>query len=189
MKRIRSGRSIIAACLSAWVLSGLFFIVQAQAGGPLLRLDHLSRLTPESKNPVDLTLDQAMLQAMAGLVSQQAAADPGVKQLIAGLKTVVVKSFEFDRDGVYTAADIDAIRTQLGGPWRRYVALQGQGQSIDVYGWHETEVAGGLAVVLAEPRKLTVVNVVGLIDLNQISALAAQLGIQNLPIPTAPPPG
>lgn len=191
MKHTRNDRSIVAGCLAAWIASGAFSIVHAQApasSGPLLRLDHLSRLTAESKNPVDLTLDQGMLQAMAGLVSQQAAADPGVKELLAGLKTVVVKSFEFDRDGVYTAADIDAIRSQLGGPWRRYTALQGQGQSIDVYGWHEGEMPGGLVVVVGEPRRLTVVNVVGVIDLAKITALAGQFGIPNLPLPGAPPP-
>jgi hypothetical protein len=157
------------------------------APGPLLRLDHLNRLATESKQTMDLTMDPAMLQMAAGLLSQQAAADPAVKELIAGLKGVYVKGFEFDRDGVYTAADLEAVRAQLIGPWRRYVALQGQGQSIDVFAWHEGDIPGGLAIMVAEPRRITVVNVVGPIDLAKLGLLAGQFGIPSLPgVPALP---
>jgi hypothetical protein len=40
---------------------------------------------------------------------------------------------------------------------------------------------GGLAVIVAEPRSLTVVNVVGRIDLEKLGALAGQFGIPHLP--------
>ena len=191
MRRCVSGRVIaagVAACMATGALAASAQTPGASPG-PLLKLDHLSRLATESKNTVDLTLDPAMLETAASLISQQAAADPAVKELIAGLKGIYVKGFEFDRDGAYTAADIEAVRSQVtAAPWRRYVALQGQGQSIDVYAWHETETPGGLAVIVAEPRKLTVVNVVGRIDLAMLTKLAGQFGIPALPgMPGVPP--
>ena len=51
----------------------------------------------------------------------------------------------------------------------------------EIYAWHEKETPGGLAVIVAEPRKLTVVNVVGKIDLNMLTKLAGQFGIPALP--------
>jgi hypothetical protein len=41
---------------------------------------------------------------------------------------------------------------------------------------------GGLAIISAEPRQLTLVNIIGPIDLEKLSQLQGQLGIPKLDI-------
>ena len=66
---------------------------------------------------------RAERKASCRLVPKQ---DPRkIKKLIAGVKGVYVRNFEFESDGQYTAADIEAIRTQLRGPgWTRMVDVK-----------------------------------------------------------------
>jgi hypothetical protein len=154
----------------------------AVAQGAQLQLDHLSRLAAQASNVVDVTVDAAMLQLAAGLMSKEKANDAAIKQLIANLRGVYVRSFEFNRDGAYTDADVDAVREQLKAPWARMVNVRDAGESVEVYVYREGEKSGGVAIVVAEPRELTIVNIVGPIDLAQLAALGGQLGIpKNIP--------
>ena len=95
-----------------------------------------------------------------------------------------MKSFEFDRDGVYTEGDVNAVRDQLKAPWARLVNVRSKGEAVEVYAYRERESSSGLAIVVAEPRQLTIVNIVGPIDLAQLGALGGQFGI-----PKVVPPG
>jgi hypothetical protein len=66
------------------------------------------------------------------------------------------------------------------------VNVRREGESVEVYVYREGETSGGLAVVVAEPRELTVVNIVGPIDLAQLGALGGQLGIPKEIAPARP---
>ena len=169
-------------CWIGSVVVLLWHPAAAVAQGAQLQLDHLSRLAAQASDVVDVTVDAAMLQMAAGLVSNERTNDAAIKELIANLKGVYVRSFEFDRDGVYTDADVNAIREQLKAPWTRLVNVRNRNESLEVYAYREGERSAGLAVVVAEPRELTIVNVVGPIDLSQLGALGGQFGIpQNVP--------
>jgi hypothetical protein len=160
----------------------------ASAQGAQLQLDRLNRLAGLASNIVDVTVDPAMLQLAAGFISSDKEKDAAIKGLLAGLKGVYVKSFKFDREGVYTDADLNAVREQLKAPWTRMVNVRSKVESVEVYVYRETGQSGGLAVVVAEPRELTVVNIVGPIDLTQLGALGGQLGIpENVGAPRARP--
>ena len=41
--------------------------------------------------------------------------------------------------------------------------------------------SSGLVILVAEPRELTVVNIVGPIDLNRLASLKGQFGIPDVP--------
>jgi hypothetical protein len=60
------------------------------------------------------------------------------------------------------------------------VHSQRQGENVDVYLKMENNQIGGLAVIAAEPRELTIVNIVGPIDLDALATLGGQLGIPRL---------
>lgn len=148
----------------------------------LLRLDHLARLAPQATETVDLTLPPELLQLASAFLGPDDPNQAAVKELVAGLKGIYVKSFQFDRDGVYTQDDVDAIHKQLSG-WSRIVNMQEVNESVGVYLLQQDGQTNGLAVVVAEPRELTIVNIVGPIDLAKLAALAGKFGIPQLPIP------
>ena len=52
---------------------------------------------------------------------------------------------------------------------------------VEIYSWREGNEPGGLAILVAEPMELTVVNIVGPFDLAKLGALQGNFGIPRLP--------
>ena len=164
----------------------------ALAQGARLQLDHLNPLAQRAKETVDITLDPALLKLASGFLGSGQKDSEAVQQLIAGLQGVYVKSFEFDRDDAYSAADVEAVRKQFTAPgWSRMVVVKEERETVDIYAWRQGDKAGGIGILVAEPRELTVVNIVGDIDLAKLASLQGQFGIPKLPLEqgSKPPKG
>ena len=148
-----------------------------------LQLDHLDRLGSQATNTVNLTIDPALLRMAAGILTGQRQADVALG-LLNDLQGIYIRSFEFDRDNAYAQTDVDAVRKQLAAPgWSPLVQVDGRGdrEVVQIYNWREGDVSRGMAILVAEPRELTVVNIVGSIDLTRLGALQGQFGIPRLP--------
>ena len=103
--------------------------------------------------------------------------------MIDGLEGIYVRVFEFASPGVYTAADVESIRSQLSGPnWVSFVDITDRvkGENVAVYAYQEGGKTGGLAVLTAEPKELVVVNIVGAIDFAKLHKLGGQMGIPDM---------
>lgn len=146
--------------------------------------DHLAKIATEA---VDITLDESVLKLAAAFMDDADEAD--VRQLLSDLRGIYVRSFEFDKDGAYTAADVEAVRTQLSrAGWTRMVNVKSLKESshAEVYVFTDKGAPGGLAIVSTEPRELTVVNIVGRIDLAQLRRLEGNFGIPKVQADPAP---
>jgi Domain of unknown function (DUF4252) len=172
-------------------LVGLILLVtptSALAQGARLQLDHLDRLSSQAAETVNLALDPAMLKLASAFLKadgDQAA----VKEMLSEVSGIYVRSFEFDRDNAYSSDDVTTIRKQLSNPgWAKLVTIDSKRDrdSAEIYSWREGNESGGLAILVAEPRALTVVNIVGRIDLAKLAALQGNFGIPRLRID--PPP-
>jgi Domain of unknown function (DUF4252) len=140
------------------------------------------KLAERATESVDVTLDSSMLQLASGFLSQDDKDEADVKKLVSKLKGVYVRSFEFDKDGQYSMADVDYIKAQLKGPeWSRIVNVKSsKGENSDIYVKKNGDAIAGLVVIAAEPRELTVVHIDGPINPQQLSELSGHLGIPNL---------
>jgi len=129
-----------------------------------------------------------LMRMAAKLLSDKDADEKEVKQLVANLKGIYVKRFEFDLDNQYTPADVDSIRTQLRGPgWSRLLNVTSRKEgNLEVYLLLNREQIGGLAVLHTDDRELTVVNLVGPVDLDKLAKLEGQLGVPELGIEAKP---
>ena len=157
-------------------------VVSAAQGARLVlpNLDHLAKKATES---VDLSLDPALLSLAARFLNGSDPDEQSVKEFIGGLKGIYVRSFEFDTDQAYNPADLDSVRKQLTGPgWSRLMGVRSrhENEDVDVYLALEGERVQGLALVAAGPRELTIVNIVGAIDLERLRKLEGQMGIPKL---------
>ena len=164
------------------ILTLLLVPVVSAAGGqnPRLRLPDLSQIAARSTNTVDISLDGTLLSLAARFLGDGDSDERAVKELIASIKGIYVKTFQFDHDGSYSPADLDALRQQLTTPgWSRLVGVGSKRdqQTVDIYVWMEGNHAGGMAILAAEPRELTIVNIVGAIDLEKLRALEGQFGV------------
>jgi hypothetical protein len=161
--------------LRGLVVAALLLPAPAFAQGARLQLDRLNRLADKAKEVVDVSLDASMLQQAASLGGSKM--DEKTRSLLKHLKGVYVKSFEFADEAAYTDDDVQAIRSQLQAPgWSRNVSVREDGELTEIYTWREGNAAAGLAVLTAEPRELTVVNLVGPIDVTQLSGLQGLVG-------------
>ncbi len=145
----------------------------------------LDRLAAKASETVDVSLDGALLQLAGKFLSSEKADEARVKNLITGLKGIYVKSFEFDKEGEYTPADVEAVRSQLRAPgWSRIVGVVSKrgGENAEIYAKPEGERIGGLVILAAEPKELTIVNIVGTIDLDQLSELGGRFGIPRVEV-------
>jgi hypothetical protein len=153
--------------------------------GPRLVIPNLDHLAKKATESVDLSLDTSLLSLAARFLDDDDGDEESVKALIGGLKGIYVRSFEFDVDRAYAAADIEPIRKQLaGGGWTRLVGVRSQRESadVDVFIALEGNKVQGLAIVAAGARELAIINIVGAVDLDRLRKLEGQLGIPKLGI-------
>ena len=164
------------------LLIALPFVVQAQDAR--LQLGSLDHLAAKANEIVDVNVDERLMKVAVKLLSDKDADERDVKKLVDGLKGIYVKSFEFDSEGQYTAADMETIRTQLRGPgWTRLVNVMSKKDgNCEVYMLFNGDQVGGLAVLVAEEKELTVVNIVGPVDLDKLAKLEGQFGVPELGI-------
>jgi len=183
--QINIRRPLIALLL----VVGAALVAQAQAPDSRLQLSSLDHLATKASQTVDVNIDERLLRIAIKIFSDDDADEREIKKLVTGLKGVYVKSFEFENDGQYTAADLESIRTQLRGPgWSRLVNVTSRKEgNFEVYLLLNGEQIGGLAVLSAEDRELTVVNIVGPVDLDKLAKLEGQLGIPELGIESTKP--
>ena len=147
----------------------------------LASLDHLAAKASQS---VDVSVDERLLRLAIKVFSDKDADEREVKKVIEGLKGIYVRSFEFDTDGQYAAADVESIRSQLRAPgWTRLVNVTSKKEgSLEVYMLLNGEQIGGLTVLHTDNRELTVVNIVGPVDLDKLAKLEGQMGVPELGI-------
>ncbi len=146
-----------------------------------LELGNLEKLSAKAAEVNDVTLDGQLLQMAGNFLDATHDKDAAeVKEVIKGLKGIYVKSFEFDDPNQYSAADVEAIRSQLLRPgWTRVVesSSKRQAEHDEIYLFKDGDKIAGMAILVAEPKELTVVNIVGVIDFEKLGALAGKFGV------------
>src|SRR5215469_11371550 len=95
-------------------------------------LDLFSSLLPKATEHVEVNLGSGLLQLAAGLLSNKEEDQAKVKELIAGLKGIYVRSLTFAKPGEYSRSDIDKIRAQLKG-WNQIVNVHEAQEDTGIY--------------------------------------------------------
>ncbi len=149
-----------------------------------LQLGQLDRLESIADQTVDVTVDQKVLNLAKIFLGKSKDKDQQkVKELIGEIEGIYVKHFRFEKAGQYSLADIEAIRLQLNGPgWSRMANVRSKrnNQNLDVYTMINGAKIGGLAVIAAEEKELTIVNIIGPIDLEKLMDLEGSFSIPSL---------
>ena len=145
---------------------------------------NLEKLGTKAEASVDVTLDGTMLKLAAGFLSDKDSDEGKAKKLITGLDSLTVRSFEFAREGEYDRADVDAVRAQLQAPaWSRIVGVKSKssGGDVDVYLKSAgSGQLGGMVIICAEPKELTIVTLAGTLDPSRLADLGGQFHIPKI---------
>lgn len=140
------------------------------------------KLEAKAAEHVDVTLDANMLQFAGKFLSDKDGDQAKAKKIVAGLKGISVRTLTFDKEGEYTSSDVDALREELKAPgWSRIVGVtEKNGEKNEVYlKTSSGSQIGGMVIIDAEPKELTVVSLSGTISIDDLSSLAGQFGIPD----------
>ena len=145
------------------------------------------KLAAKAESHVEVTVDSNMLQLAGKFLSDKDADQAKAKKTVAGLTGIYIRSFEFAKEGEYSAADVDAFRAQLRAPiWSRIVgATSKRGGEIDEV-YFKTSAGsqiGGLVIIAAQPKELTIVSITGTISVDDLADLGGQFGIPKVELP------
>ena len=171
------------------VLVALGAAATTGAQNPRIQTSQLDALAAKATQTVDVNIDERLMQLTARFLSSKDDDEAKVKELVNGLKGIYVKSFEFENEGQYTEADLEGIRSQLRNTaWDRIVNVNSKKEgSVEVYLMKTGDQVSGLAVLATDPKEITVVNIIGPIDLEKLTQLEGQFGIPELEIQRAKP--
>ena len=145
--------------------------------------DQIERLSVKAKETVNVTLDGPLLQLAGRFLNSKDADEQRAKNLVSKLKGIHVRSFEFTNTGEYSEADVAAYRSQLRSPaWSRVVDTNDKEahEHVEVFVKQEKGQIAGIAIIAAEARELTIVNIDGPIDLEGLANLGGQFGIPRI---------
>ena len=170
--------------LSIALLLILASVFSAKAQDSRIQMSGLDHLAAKASQTVDVNLDERLMRLASRVFDDKDGDEREVKKLVAGLKGIYVKSFEFDTEGQYAPADLETIRIQLRAPgWTRLVNVASRKEgSLEVYLLFNGDAVAGLAVLHSDEKELTVVNIVGPVDLDKLAKLEGQLGVPDLGI-------
>jgi hypothetical protein len=158
--------------------------VVARAQDPArIQMDHLDRLFPRAVETIDVTIDSSLLRLASKFLQDNKTDQQAVKEILAMIKGVYVKGVEFEQAGEFTVQDVEALRQQLNAPgWSRIVGVRSKrdGENVEVFLMHDADVIKGIGVLINDPKKLMVVNVVGPLDPEKISQLVGRFGIPQI---------
>jgi hypothetical protein len=157
----------------------------AQGQDARLRISDLDRLEARAAQVIDVSIDERLISIALKFLNPKDPQQAKIKELVSGLKGVYVKSYEFNKPDEYSPSDVSSIMAQLKAPgWSRMVGVRStrDQQNIEVHTMLVGDKIGGIAVIATEARQLTVVNIVGPIDLEKLAALEGNFGIPKLEI-------
>lgn len=140
-------------------------------------------LAERAAEVVDVTLDAQMLRLASTFLSSRDADERAIREIVAKLDGIYVRTYEFDRAGEYDRDIVERVRKQLGPTWKKVVNVRSRNrENVEVYFDTRGDAIAGLVVIAAEPRELTLVNIVGPIDVEKLTHLSGQFGIPRIKI-------
>jgi hypothetical protein len=158
------------------VLTLLVLAIAAPLSAQRVNLD-LPGLSEKAAEVVDVTLDGSMLRLASKFLSNSDPDERAARDVVQKLEGIYVRSYSFDRDGEYDRAVLDRVRAQLGPTWKKIVNVRGRREDSEVYIATRGDQPIGMLVISAEPRELTVVNIIGPIDVEKLSMLEGNFGV------------
>jgi hypothetical protein len=143
----------------------------------------IEHLSATAKETVEVTMDGPMLRWASKFLSAEDPDEARTAKMVSSLKSIYVRSYEFDHEGGYSHADIEELRSQMQRPdWNKIVGVRSQnnGENVDVFVKLENDKMAGIVVISAEPRELTFVHIDGPIEIDQLADLGGQFGVPKL---------
>jgi hypothetical protein len=151
-----------------------------------LNIDNLNHLSDKAVQIVDVTLGRELIDLARKFIPGKTADELKIKELLGSIQGVYVKRFEFENEGTFGDSDVGPVRSQLQNPaWSKIITYinrkrDGNKMNVEVFLMLQGSIIKGLSVLATESKALTVVNLVGPIDLEKLAQLEGRFGIPDI---------
>ena len=160
-----------------FILALAITLIALPVSAQRLNLDFLRDLEDRAEEVVDVTLDASMLRIASRFLGKNPD-EKAIREIVQGLQGIYVRSYEFASEDEYDRGIVERLRSQLGSTWKPLVTVRSKlKKNVNIYADMRGEQITGLVVIATEPRELTVVNIVGPIDIDKLAQLQGEFGI------------
>jgi hypothetical protein len=148
-----------------------------------LKLPEFRSLANKATESVNISLSPWLLHMAGAFIDEKDEDSVASKHLLAGIKAIEVRSYQFATDDAYSVADIESVRRQLAAPgWSQLMQVhhRDKGEDVDMYVLIENNVTKGFALIASEPRQFTIINIVGSIAMEDLPKLQSHLHLPKI---------
>jgi hypothetical protein len=156
----------------------LLFAAPAFAQAPPFPVTLEKQLAERASNYTEVTLDRRMLDFASKFMNKEQDAEG--KRIIEKLNGIYVRTYEFDKPGQYTAADLENVRRQFqGSEWVPMVKQRSKNANddSDIYMKMVNGEVQGMFILNAEEKELNFVFISGPIRPEDLSDISGNFGI------------
>lgn len=138
-------------------------------------------LADKAEEVVDVTLDASLIRLAATFFGKGDREERALRDMLMPLEGIYVRSYDFGKSGQYDMALIERVKSQLGPTWKPLVTVKSKRrENVNIYADMRGERVAGLVIIAAEPSELTIVNIVGPIDIERLADLSGHFGIPDI---------
>jgi len=140
-------------------------------------------LATRASNVTEVTLGKNMLGFAAKVMNGKDKDEASTRHLIEGLDGIYVRSYEFDKEGQYSPEEVDQLRKYFEtSEWSSIVRERERktGETTDVMAKMVNGETRGLFILTAEPKELTIVLILGPVNMSDLGKLKGIAGLGDL---------
>ena len=139
----------------------------------------LPELKERADEVVEVNLDGEHLERGSKLLAVRKGVSGSVKGLLGGLKGIYRRTYRFAGGKSYEDESVDAFREKMSGEegWSPLLNVEDKGtkEAVTVYSYSQADGESGVTVVSQDPSEVTVVNIVGDIDIETLIEFGVQM--------------
>lgn len=146
-------------------------------------------LKSQADEVVEVNLDGETLQEGSKLLSVRNGINNSVKSVLGGIKGIYRRTYRFALGNPYEEGAMNNLRQQItDGGWAPMIDVQNQTNSsgVTVYSFtsKDSSTPNGITVISNDPGEITVLNLVGDVDLEALATVGETLGMPVMSIAT-----
>jgi hypothetical protein len=165
-------------CAAVLVIPVLAQSAQLPAPSPVEKV-----LAARASDVTEVTLDKNMLAFAAKFMTGKNGDDAGLQHLIEGLDGIYVRTYEFNKEGEFSAEQVDQLRKYFEtSTWSSLVKERDikTGESSDVMVKLVNGKSEGLFILDVEPKEISIVMILGSIRMENLGKLGGLAGLGSL---------
>jgi hypothetical protein len=140
-------------------------------------------LAARASNVTEVTLGKNMLAFAAKVMNGKDKDEASTRQLIEGLEGIYVREYEFDKEGQFSADEVEQLRKYFEtSEWSPMVHERDRknNESTDVMVKLVNGASHGMFILSVEPKELTIVLILGPINMDELGELRGVAGLGSL---------